>query len=290
MVCSTISASEMLKSLSLGEGNRDTDTIYTTQALALIKNTRFFLLPPECQNRIAYFLAFDDRETDEEFVERASKLKEIPEELKKKVLDSKSSGHTHFRYGSAFLGLLSYSVDGQKLYRFREEFSRSVQLPHGNTLGKSHIIKSFDISTLHSEDLSAKFEKMFNFFLNIKCFAISHDEKQSAQLIKHHNDDYSVKEYLIDCRKIGEEKPYQTFVIPEKYKPFISIGFNKQSTKLIMFTREVLGPPIGESTSPVPDPIKHTLFSLVSESKHEKSCEKTLVGYFAWLIGKYGNQ
>jgi hypothetical protein len=241
-------------------------------------NTYFVLLPKELCDHIAYFVG---RETDEEFIARASKQKEISEELRTRVLNSRTSGHTHFTYGP---GLLSYSVNGQKLYRVREELAMYGQLPHSQ-ITKISLIKSFDVKTFEYEDLSDRFDKMFNFFLDIKCFAISGDEKQLAQLIRHHDDDH-----LIVCRKIGETKPYQTFVIPEKYKAFISIGFNKQSTKIIMFTREALGHPIGESTSPAPDPIKHTLFSLVPESEHEKSSQKTLVGYFAWLIEKYGNQ
>jgi hypothetical protein len=259
MICSVISAAD-----------------YNAQALELINDTRLSLLPEDCLNRIAYFLEFDDRENDEEFVERASKQKDIPKTLQTKILMETEPTTTSIDCK----WLLSPSIDGQQVYRFREVWAMDKDWRMHQSL-----IKSFDISTFHSEDLSAQFGKMFNFFLDIKCFAISGDEKQLAQLIRHHDDDH-----LIVCRKIGEEKPYQTLIIPEKYKLFISIGFNKQSTKLIMFTHEELGHPIGESTLPIPDPIKHTLFSLVPESKHEKSSQKTLVGYFAWLIEKYGNQ
>jgi len=254
---------------------------YNTQALVLIKSTRLGLLPEDVWDHIASFLEFGDRETNEEFVVRASKLKEIPEDLRIKVLNKKTPEHLCFTFNDP--GLLSYSIDGQKLYRFREEHAVYGQLPHGRTMSKTSI-KSFDVKTLQCEDLSVHFGETFNFFLDIRCFAISCDETQSAQLIRHDNEGW-LKDYRIVCRR-GKEIPYQTFIISEIYDYFVSTAFNKQATKIIMFARENI---TNKYYSLVCEDV-YRIFPLVCESEHEEKSKKTLVGYFAQLIEKRAKQ
>jgi hypothetical protein len=235
-------------------------------------NTYFIYLPDELLNRIASFI--DDNEFDEEFIEHALKLSDIPDKLRQKALKECFDCDA----------LLSYSFDKQKVYRFHVEVTKHDRQSYERI--SKHCIASFDIKTSNFKDLSVEFGESFDDRGRSRCFAISPDEKHVAQLVAQLGCDGYVKSYVIACTKSGESKPYKTFDVSDIYNPWCqedpSLAFNQKSTKIIISVRKKKD--IFTAQRP------YKLFHLNPESEHEKLGAKTLIGYFKHLTAKYKKQ
>jgi hypothetical protein len=261
-ICSVISAANTLGKLA------SSDTQLALRNMDMDK-TYFIFLPDECLKCIAGFIY--DSEFDEEFIEHALKLSDIPSKLRKKALSNCSDCDA----------LLSYSVDMQKLYLFHIEFPEDEQAPYERR--RKNCIESFDINTDKFKDLSVVCGKSFEEGSRPLCFAISHDEKHVAQLAVQLDFDGGVVGYAIECNKSGESEPYKIFDLSGIYSPWVneapSLAFNKQSTKIIisMHKKKYIDT----------DPRQYKLFHLTPESEHEKTYAKTFIGYLKHLDTKH---
>ncbi len=249
-----------------------------------LSNSYFAWLPVEVLNHIAGFLDFDDRETEKEFIDRTSALKDIKPEHASKALDETDASHISCNGG----GLLSYSVDGRTILRFRDEHLLAKSYPNNDAC----LVKAFNIDTAESHDVIG-FGDFFNFSPHIICFAISRHENKCAQLIKTYkwnknsSNDSSIagemqEEYYLTCKELDLDRVH-SFNMPDTYKGFVSIGFNKQGTQVIVYARK---------NSNLVDTQKddsgcfYQIFPLVFDAEHAEKSTKTLALYFAQLCNK----
>lgn len=236
-------------------------------------------LPCDVLNYIATFIVFDDRETDEEFVARAAALKTIKQQHKEAVVDLKMPEQLGFTQDSA---LMSYAVEGKKIYRFRGV----DYVDSGKSLTMRLISVALDPEIAFIRSM-LEFNKNFTFQFLIHCFAISRDEKQWAQLRMYpqpSSDSGSTSNGPQLCYKTSNDNNDPMITIPNNYSLFQSIAFNKQGTKIIMFATHNSLP---EHAQTCADGTFYHIFSVASEDEHAKKSKITLLGYFQQLIAKF---
>ncbi len=261
------------------------------------EHRRFFLqfqkvtgLPSEILHHIATFIAFDDRETDEEFVARAAALKTIKQEHKEKTVDLEMPGHIIFNQKEA---RLSYAIDGKKIYRFREVTSVGAH-------GDSRDMKTAHLVSIRLEPLFPlvvqlpPWNSFFAFSPQVQCFALSRDEKVCAQLIQTKNPDEQAVPHLMQRNdmvyqlryKWSESEGERQIVVTKNYSLFQSIAFNKQGTKIIMFAVHNAEP---DGALKCVDGTFYHIFPIHGGPEAEKQNQKTLLGYLKQLIAKSPN-
>lgn len=265
--------------------------------IKLINNYFLRHLNVDILGRIAYYLPFDDRETDDEFVSRTSLLKEVKDEHKNKFLDAIDANQSCLKST-----LWSYSVDGNSLIRFREAslLSKKGRVGHAPPTSLTTI---YNLKTGASRDISG-FTKAFYFSPTIMCCAFSRCEDQCVQLLRKYtlNDNsasairkqysrrgtdkegYVDEHYELSCAMAGGEKVVATFQISDMLADFVSVAFNKQGTKIILYARKN-GDPLEDHTDSTG--CFYHIFPLVSEAAHEEKSKKTWNLYFGQMFDKY---
>lgn len=189
----------------------------------------FTVLPVELRNRIAQYLEFKDRESEEEFVQRTRTYGRLSREharLTENVIVS------HHVFGMSFLGFLStYSVDLSKIIMFERWYT--------NKGDNNPIATVIDISR-NAAQQNIQFAPLIKMdYRQILCIAFSRDATYFAELEKYRVVKSTIEEHnswahRLVVQKVSQPSLMQKFDISNHFDNFVSIGFNKQGTEIIV--------------------------------------------------------
>jgi hypothetical protein len=206
-------------------------TILTTNAMETDDNITCYLamLPIETRNYIASYLLFNS-ESDEEFIERSIKSEIICDDHMLLVKSYEQPEDSSFSLDWKLLvvtdTLRTYSVDYTKIIILEKlkDHPKVTVFDLQSETGK----ESQRLAQLSEENMG-----------NILHIAFSRKGNFYAQLQRH----YSVEEEGVSMKtcfiiKDVFSNKTQHFPVPFYYSGFISIGFNKQDTKIIVHAQE----------------------------------------------------
>lgn len=183
----------------------------------------FAFLPVEVRNKIAYYL--DACETDEAFIARTKKYGFVPREHEQlvKKYDTKLTDEKQ-KWSRC---LYAYTIDYPKIITLARSFSRNetyittTNIETGVVTYENQLSKSDVYGCDH-------------------CFAVSRASICVASLQQAAYKTGESKDFYLDLRlvvcKVGSTR--KIFRVPDYYRGFISIGFNKQATKVIVHARD----------------------------------------------------
>lgn len=195
---------------------------FSLQASEANSTSFFALLPIEVRDKIAYFL--DASETDEDFVARTREHGQVSDEHKNFV--SRRHDAQNIKLDS-FSIIYAYSVDYSSVIRLARSYSTRDYIT--STDIKTGIVK-------HENQLTRS-----DFFACAFYIAVSRTGKFAASLRRASYGIGKAKGLSLDLKLvIGKAGTHtrKTFRVPGYYRGFISIGFNKQATKVIVHARD----------------------------------------------------
>jgi len=239
-------------------------TIFIIDAMGSENVCHLAHLPAEIHAHIALYLTFPNSESDEEFIARSRASENITQEHRE-ILEKHEQGN--YRWGGGSLGIIrTYSVDDSKIISL-EKVAENPRVTIFDTHNKTER-ESVHLATLFKEDM-----------LGIKHIAFSRNGTRCAQLQAQEIEVNWLKEWqhwIIIKNILSDE--IQQFLIPANYENFISIGFNKQGTKIIVHAKEDLfwnDFILGKSKS---KSIYH-IVPLTTPEEHKEKNEQTLEAY-----------
>lgn len=254
--------------------------IVTAQALKLMnmEKTHFMWLPDECLNHIASFLPFDDRETDEEFVQRTSLLKEIKDVDKQLFNEINGNNIRWIEY--------SYASERDTIFCAGKKFDAPPYFIRSCNLREGAIVK----------EQPACFEFQ-PYDERMRCFAISRDEKQCAYVMRIKTpdpdddrcDDYPFSyDYELRVYNVAStpNKPIKLGIFAQGS---FSLAFNKQGTKLIIYLDKALDFNTYHGLQKDFEGCHYSISAITSEAEHAQKSAKTFLTYLTQLQERYKN-
>lgn len=245
----------------------------TINAMEVEKICHLALLPTEIQNHIASYLPCNTIvESDDEFIDRTRILGPISKEHRHLIENHKNNiEFPDMETGSSSYGTLSiYSVDCSKiinLEKLADEPKATIFDIHSETMRESKCLaeqSKKNISTL-------------------MLIALSRTGRHYAQWQVHARYNHWKNPYqenrLIIKNTFSGEVEFIRYLIADQHKDLISMGFNKQGTKIIIHAKEDCLWEHGTTQREM----SYRIFSLTSPEEHEEKSKKTLEAYLRYI-------
>lgn len=221
------------------------------------------LLPADIHDHIASYLIFNDRESDDEFIARTRTAGTITSEHSAMI-----NKHENYKFTvySTRGTLRTYSVDCSKIITLERQDEPKVtilDIQH-NTMKESAKLAELSRESIKSLIGKIALSRTGSHYAQLR------DERRQESF----NERVSYKDCLLIKNVLSSET--QQFPIPSQYNNFISIGFNKQGTKIIVHANKY------GTWELIPEdetPEIHYMVLLVSQEEHEEKSKKTLAHY-----------
>ena len=244
-------------------------TIFTVNAMEVEGVCYLALLPREIHDYITSYLTFNDRESDDEFIARTRASGTITPEhltlLKQHESDSELPGIETERSSPGTIR--TYSVDCSKIISLEK-------------LADAPKVTIFDIqnkTTQQSVQLAQPSKKNIH---NLTLIALSRTGKYCAQWQVHERYNHWRTPYqesrLIIKNVLSGKVEFIRYLIAEKHKDLVCMGFNKQETKIIVHAKENS---LWEHAVAQWKMSSYYIFSLTSSEEHEEKSKKTFEIY-----------
>jgi len=243
--------------------------IFTTFTInAMEKNIcPLALLPPEIHAHIARYLSFNN-ESDDEFIARTRKCGTLSSEHTA-LVENADMATAH----SAFDFLRAYSVDCSKIISVKK-CDHKPRVTIFDIHNKKTIRESENLAQLSKKNIS-----------KLMLIALSRTGTYYAQWQVHERDDHWKKPYhyqesrLIIKNVLSGKVEFLRYLITEKRNDLISMGFNKQGTKIIVHAKEdcIWEHPAPHKMHP------YYIFLLTTPTEHEEKSKRTLEAYLRYI-------
>lgn len=253
--------------------------ISTMNAMEVEKVCHLASIPAEIQNHIASYLPFNIIESDEEFIERTWQCGTISQKHADLLEQYEEQNNSEFSALKKQFPTMHFLDNTPRTYSI--DCSKIISLEKSS---KKPRVTIFDIQSKTKKE-NAKLTELSQEDINdeIKHITLSRTGSHFATL--HTLKDYesgrgevmiiSYTNYLFIKNLLSQAE--QKFPVTRQYSDFISIGFNKQGTKVIVHAKEN-----GIWVAPDPKTDKPTHFHIVplaTPEEHEEKSKKTLDAY-----------
>lgn len=260
-------------------------TIFTINAMEVKDKCYLALLPRDICDRITSYLTFEDRESDDEFIDRTLKYGLISSEHQS-LLETKNNFCDRERDSCCALPKTpprAYSVDRSKIISLEgESYNKNQKVTIVNLQNKTKKEDQNLTQLLHDNienitQIALSRTNSLCAFLHAKKFVSKTESRAISTIYEHYitvknilspetNPEFFLNKIVLSIRD----------AFPDDNS--ISIGFNKQGTKIIMHAK---------GNSLFENPIKatedremwHCIFLLTSPEEHEEKSKKTLETY-----------
>ena len=257
-------------------------TIFTINAMEVEEICCLALLPREIHDQIASYLTFNNIESDNEFIARTRTNGTISNEHT--LLVEKHENNDKFpdiATGSSSSGTLrTYSVDCSKVISL-EKLCSNPKVTIFDIQSKTKR-ESTKLAELSKENMNAishiTFSRNGSHYAQLQ---MSQKRKEHVPHTYYVSLSFIQENHLIIKNIFSDEK--REFLIPGYYNGFISVGFNKQGTKIIAHAKEngYWDDLIPEEDKPVSF---YHIILLTTPEEHEKKSKKTLVIYLKHIL------